>query len=28
LKHIVTVLSPYLNPQGIPTIENMLKQLK
>ena len=26
LKHIVTVLSPYLNPQGIPTIENMLKQ--
>ena len=28
LKHIVTVLSPYLNPKGIPTIENMLKQLK
>tara|TARA_B110000914_G_C15488246_1_gene459207 strand:- start:4 stop:675 length:672 start_codon:yes stop_codon:yes gene_type:complete len=28
LKHIVTVLSPYLNPEGIPTIENMLKQLK
>ena len=28
LKHIVTVLSPYLSPQGIPTIENMLKQLK
>ena len=28
LKHIVTVLSPYLNPQGIPTIENMMKQLK
>ena len=28
LKHIVTVLSPYLNPQGIPTIENMFKELK
>ena len=28
LKHIVTVLSPFLNPHGIPTIENMLKQLK
>ncbi|MDC0378463.1 TetR/AcrR family transcriptional regulator [Flavobacteriaceae bacterium] len=28
LKHIVTVLSPYLNPKGIPTIENMFKELK
>ena len=28
LKHIVTVLSPYLNPQGLPPSENMLKQLK
>ena len=28
LKHIVTVLSPNLNPQGIPTIENMFKELK
>ena len=25
LKHIITILSPYLNPKGIPTIENLLK---
>lgn len=26
LKHIITILNPYLNTQGIPIIRNMLKQ--
>ena len=26
LKHIITILNPYLNPVGIPIIKNMLKQ--
>ena len=26
LKHIITILNPYLNPMGIPIIKNMLKQ--
>jgi len=26
LKHIITILNPYLNSQGIPIIKNMLKQ--
>ena len=26
LKHIITILNPYLNPTGIPIIKNMLKQ--
>lgn len=26
LKHIITILNPYLNSQGIPIIRNMLKQ--
>jgi len=26
LKHIITILKPYLNPVGIPIIKNMLKQ--
>ena len=26
LKHIITILNPYLNSRGIPIIKNMLKQ--
>ena len=26
LKHIITILNPYINPTGIPIIKNMLKQ--